>query len=358
MRKHVCFLIPDLNDGGAQIQCLRLLEALQDRDDIEPSLIYLHDGVNSHRLESAHYRVRRLQVRSNYDPRNIPRIQSAIRDLQPDILFTWLHACDVYGFFLSMLNPHLPWLMAERGSSYPRELRYRMREMLGRHADAIVANSAAGRRYWEGLGAKGALHIVSNIVALSPSSTAGARSRRIAMVGRLEPQKNPLVTIAAFCALAAQRPDLEFVVIGEGSLRSKIEAMILEAGMTDRIALLGFRDDAHDLIGSARLLVTLSHHEGTPNVLLEAVTAGTRAVVSDIPEHREVLGEDYPLFVADRSDPAACTAKIIAALTSGDQPGDYGYARDRLAQMSPEAVAERYVAIFQSLRRKAADSPE
>ena len=346
----VCFLITDFSDGGAQRQCIYLLNELQCRTDLDLHLIYLHSGVHEHLLSRANVQVTKLSVTSNYDPRNLLQLRNALRRIRPDILFSWLHACDVYSFFVRRCVPGMRWIFAERGSRYPRDPRYFLRRELGRHADAIIANSAAGGAYWREAGARGPCFVVPNIVRI-PGETQGIpRTRSVIFVGRLEPQKNAVILVRAFCALAARRQDLSFLVIGDGSLRGEAEGVVVEAGLAGRIAFLGFQRDPFSLIASAATVVSISHFEGLPNVLLESVALGTTVVASDIPEHRELLGPDYPFYVADRDSAEACATVIERALTPGGQPGALCFARARTAEMTPRVIGDRYLDIFQRIK--------
>lgn len=345
----IAFIIPDLGDGGAQIQCMRLLNGLCALPGFEILLIYMHAGVNAHVLDGARCRVVHLPTRSNYNPYNVIKIARVLSDFKPDLLYTWLHACDVYGFFLKKFMRRCVWIMAERDSAYPREMRYMLRERLGRHADAIICNSVAGKKYWEGLGATCPLYFIPNIVRIPKAIPARPHNAPIMYVGRLEPQKNVAVLAQAFIRLAMESPGLEFEIVGEGSQRNAIADMVQAAGVADRILLPGFRRDARDRIGGARLLVTLSNHEGTPNVLLEAVAADTRVVTSDIPEHRAVLGPDYPFMISDRTNVDSCVQGIRNALCRVEAPEDYAFATRVLTAMTMESVTRQYVAVFGEL---------
>jgi len=77
--------------------------------------------------------------------------------------------------------------------------------------------------------------------------------------------------------------------------------------------------------------VTISRCEGRPNAVLEAIAAGAPLVVSDIPAHRAVLGDDAASFV-DGSDAQAVAAAVVAALR--DRP-----AAERRAARARAALA-------------------
>lgn len=347
----VCFLIPGFSDGGAQKQCIQLLHALKLRGEVDLHLIYFHGGVHEPALKADGLSIHRVSGRSNYDPRNIWEAFRILRQIRPDILLTWLHACDVYGYVLKRLLPRTVWLMTERDSSYPKEVRYWIRNQVGRRADGIVANSRKGLEYWERLGARGRRFTVPNIVdhlGFRRYETA-KKPNLILYAGRLELQKNPITLIHAFCTLARRRPDLRFRVVGEGSLRKQMESIVEAQQLGAWVEFLGFRHDVVDLIAESRVVVSLSHHEGTPNVILESVAVGTSVVVSDIPEHRDVLGDAYPYMVSMRSDPEACAACIEAALADTRPELGLEPAASALAEMSPQRVGAAYIAIFQEM---------
>jgi peptidoglycan/xylan/chitin deacetylase (PgdA/CDA1 family) len=143
----------------------------------------------------------------------------------------------------------------------------------------------------------------------------------ILYVGRLEAEKGVLDLSAAFGRLAAARSDVALVLLGDGKARAAAEEALRPCG--DRALFLGARPLAEvPLWMCGADLVTLpSHHEGTPNVLLEALTCGRRVVatrVGGIPDvvHRDELGALVPV-----GDVAALSAALGAVL---DAPYDAG----------------------------------
>lgn len=346
----VCFLIPDFSDGGAQKQCIYLLNELQCRDNLSLHLIHLHSGAHEHLLSRVNVQITRLSTSSNYDPRNVLQLWIALRKIRPDILFSWLHACDVYSFFVKRCVRGMRWVLAERDSRYPSDPRYFLRRKLGRHADAIIANSAAGQAYWRQAGARGPCFVVPNIIRIPGKAQGMPCARSVVFVGRLEPQKNVVTLVCAFCALAARRLDLNFLVVGDGSLRAEVEGVVVKAGVARRIAFLGFQRDPSSFIANAATVVSISHSEGLPNVLLESVALGIKVVASDIPGHRELLGPDYPFYVPDRHSADACANVIERALAPDGRPDPLSFARGRTVEMTPRIIGDRYIEIFRRIK--------
>lgn len=362
MALKIAFLIPGFSDGGAQRQCIMLLNALQAEPDLELRLIHFYDGVHFDMLRHDRIAIERFgNGRTNYDPRNLWLVWRALRRNPPDVIITWQQACDVYGYVLRRILPGLAWVMTERDSAYPKQLRFELRRRLGRNADVIVANSKKGATYWQAAGAMCDIVTVPNIVPVNDvASPPLPATPRVLTVGRLEVQKNPRTVIAAFVQLAREHPALELAVIGAGTEEVALRAIATEGGVEDRIEFLGFRKDVPQQLAKATLVVSMSNHEGLPNVMLETVASGRLAVVSDIPEHRELFGPDYPFYVADRTNPAAVAAAVERALAAPDNIRLLEFAQSRLLAMKPEMVGAAYKDIFLKIaaRSEGSQKPE
>src|SRR6185295_8175876 len=66
-----------------------------------------------------------------------------------------------------------------------------------------------------------------------------ANSRFLISVGRLDHQKDPLLLLEAFQAVAANDPQLHLLFVGDGVLRDKLATQARGAGLPDRMHLLG-----------------------------------------------------------------------------------------------------------------------
>lgn len=349
----VCFFIPSLSDGGAQKQCAYLINALRGRDDLDVVFVRLHTGLHDSLLELESDKTYTIHCRSNFDPLIAIRLRDILTETGSQVLISWLHASDVHSYFATRTKRSVKWIMTERDSAYPAKLRYWVREKLGRRADAIVSNSHAGDDYWQRNDARGRRYVVTNIVhpgapAQLPVETNVAQ-RTVAFIGRLETQKNVLSVTRAFCILALRRRDLEFVIVGQGSLKSEIEAVIRESGADGRVRLLGFQPNVRALMRHASTVVSLSHHEGQPNVVLECIAEGVPLVLSRIPEHRDLLGDDYPFYVVNRSDERECAEMIEAAVDAENSTQFLKHGRQILREMTPRAVADRYIDVFREV---------
>jgi glycosyltransferase involved in cell wall biosynthesis len=104
----------------------------------------------------------------------------------------------------------------------------------------------------------------------------------IGAVGRLETEKRFDLLIEAFATLRVARPMLRLAIVGEGSLRSALEAQVDRLGLGGVCHLLGQRSDIVDLHHTFNVFVQSSSNEGAPNAVLEAMALETPVVATAV----------------------------------------------------------------------------
>lgn len=104
-----------------------------------------------------------------------------------------------------------------------------------------------------------------------------------------EPIYGVEVIARAFVAAARQRPKLRLVMLGNGSLASRLRDIFAAGGVDDRVIFPGQVSQAElpRYYRSADLYISASHSDGTSISLLEALACGKPALVSNIPGNRE-----------------------------------------------------------------------
>ena len=102
----------------------------------------------------------------------------------------------------------------------------------------------------------------------------------IGCVGRLDPQKNPLFAVEIARQLCLLDSSVHVVFIGDGELRTQVADAIEKAHLTERVHLLGARDDVNQWYSAFDCLMMPSLFEGLPFVLVEAQAASLPCVVS------------------------------------------------------------------------------
>jgi len=101
-------------------------------------------------------------------------------------------------------------------------------------------------------------------------------------VGRLQVQKDYPTLIRAFAQVRQTQP-VRLLILGEGSERPLLEALIKELGLEQDVSLPGFVMNPYAYMARAALFVLSSRWEGLPTVLIEALCCGTPVVATDCP---------------------------------------------------------------------------
>lgn len=157
--------------------------------------------------------------------------------------------------------------------------------------------------------------------ALADFKIAEPNHVHVGIVGRLEPVKRVdiFIDMATHCITSnlIGRP-CTFHVIGDGSLRSTLEARVKANGMQGSIIFHGHRSDMAACIASLDAIVMCSDHEGTPMTVLEALYLGTPVIAHDVGGLHELLHDYAELLVQDH-EPVAY-AKSLAAYVNGNYP--------------------------------------
>ena len=138
------------------------------------------------------------------------------------------------------------------------------------------------------------------------------------------------------------------VVAGEGELRASLQALIDENGWSDRLALLGFREDVSALLQAADAFVLPSLDEGMPMILLEAAAAGTPIVATPVGDVPSVIRDGVTGLVVPKGDVAALAAAIARLRDDPDLAGRLGAAaRERVRlEHSSDAMYVRYREVY------------
>lgn len=154
-----------------------------------------------------------------------------------------------------------------------------------RDADKIVAVSRytrdlAAERYGQAIGRFEVIH--NGTGEAGPIVDAAERMKLIAFVGRVTAQKGPERFLQAAYLLWRSRPELRFVMAGDGDLLPLIKSMAASLGMSEVIQFTGFIDRAavSQLLHDASVFVMPSLSEPFGLVALEAIRCGVPTVIS------------------------------------------------------------------------------
>lgn len=178
----------------------------------------------------------------------------------------------------------------------------------------------------------------------------------IVAVGDLIPQKNYPRMIQAFAMadheLAGREVDARLRIVGTGPEHGQLVDLIGELTMSEKIELLGARDDVPELMRDADLFVMSSDHEGLPISMLEALAAGLPVVCTPFPSSREVLVGELSTGISREFDSRALAERIVYALTDSDRIERLSNAASaRAEEYSIQKCAAAYEKIYRQVLR-------
>lgn len=150
---------------------------------------------------------------------------------------------------------------------------------------------------------------------------------RIVSVARFEQPKDPLTLIAALARLRDAAWTCE--LIGDGSMRPQVEAALAEAGLAERVSLLGERDDVTARLAAGQVFVLPTLREGFPISILEGMRAGLPVVASEVGGIAEAVVDGETGALVPPGDPAALAAALEPLLVDADRRRAQGEAGRR-----------------------------
>ncbi len=157
----------------------------------------------------------------------------------------------------------------------------------------------------------------------------------VGAIGRLVWQKGFEYFIEAIPDVLKNSKETRFLIVGEGTLKDKLEAKSKNLKLEDKIIFTGFRSDIKDVLASIDIFVMPSLLEGLPMILLEAMAMAKPIVATHIDGVKEVLNNGVTGLLAPPKDPKALSETIVDLLNHRDKAYQMGLAARRV-------VEERY----------------
>ena len=150
----------------------------------------------------------------------------------------------------------------------------------------------------------------------------------------------------------AARPDVVYLLIGDGPDRAQIESRCRALGLAERVRCLGWVDRA-ELPSYLRLtdvVVMASDSEGLPLVYLETQASGRLLVASDIAATRELVTHGVTGLIFRTGDVADLVAKTLVAVQDPSLRAEIGRrARAAVRAYATPRILDAYIRLLEDL---------
>ena len=239
-----------------------------------------------------------------------------------------------------------------RALDQPSALVERRAAAVIREFDSVVVRGSGAAAYVRKLGYTRHLEVITgSVTPLRDSFVFALRPIDIAFVGRLTEYKRPDRFVSAIAAIAAERPGLRAVLIGDGPLRGELSDQVRRLGLEANVEFLGQRADIEALLARTKVFMLTSRWEGVSIAMLEAMAAGAVPVVAnvgDLGDRLESGRTGYLVAPDDIAGYARAAARLLA------DAGTWGDCSRRAARFAVEtsgtdAIAARWRAHLASV---------
>lgn len=356
----VALVIDSLGSGGAQRQAVELAVRLRSEPGVTTRIaVYRAVDPRDRDLYAARLAEHGVPVdlvakRSRFDPTLPARLGAALAGR--DVVHAFMPAPAFWAWLALRTLParrRPPLIAAERAMpSHGSRLDRLVQGFVYRRAQAVTANAhvAAEELVRDLRVSRERVHYLPNGIDLAAWDRAAAGEPpwplepgcfHAALIGRMGAQKNQELLVEALARLAPEtrrcwRVWLVGAATNEPELGARVHARIREAALEEVVRFAPPTERVAALLRHLDLLVLPSRYEGFPNVVLEAMAAGTLVAatpVGDVPS----LVEDGKTGLLIRPGDAADLARVLEAARAMEPE-----ARRALVGQARRHVEERY----------------
>jgi glycosyltransferase involved in cell wall biosynthesis len=273
-------------------------------------------------------------------------LRRTIREFHPDLIHTWLYSANFWGRLAGRSLGLRRLIASERSISTPYPLGARVAERLLRCTTWTANSQACAQRVRGFLGVPAhRMNVLYNAVELPDRNVQadrievrkelglGPEQRLVLMVGRLTGLKDYPTLFRAARRVCDGEPRVTFLCAGHGELETALRQELARRTLTDRVRLLGLRQDIPRLLSAADVFCLSSRFEGFPNAVAEAMAAGLPVICTRFEGVGEVVQDGGTGLLVGVGDDEALARKVLELLA------DTG-ARERLGRSAREWVRE------------------
>ena len=164
-------------------------------------------------------------------------------------------------------------------------------------------------------------------------------------MGELRIGKRPVDGVGALGR--RQQSDAHLELCGDGAERPRVERAIEEAGVRDRVHLLGPVRDVRPAVATATALILASSREGLPRSIMEALALEVAVITTDARGNPDLVVPDAGIVVGtgDVDGLAAAMERVLDDPVAARQMGQAGRAR-MVEQYSLPRLIDAHDAIY------------
>lgn len=176
-------------------------------------------------------------------------------------------------------------------------------------------------------------------------------ARYVVAVGRLAPVKRYGDLIRAFAKVARERPDWGLRLYGTGGEKQKLERLIADLEVGDRVTMMGAASPIEPEMAKASLLAVSSSTESFGMTIVEAMRVGLPVVSTDCPlGPGEIIGDGVDGLLVPPRDVDGLAAAILRLINDDGLRQRMGRAAlEKGARYDPAQIAGAFEGLMEEL---------
>ena len=173
----------------------------------------------------------------------------------------------------------------------------------------------------------------------------------IGAVGRLDPVKDYTTLIKAFASLTNSYKNIKLMIIGNGPEEDNLRKCVEHAGIKDRVAFLGRKDNVNEILKAMDIFVLPSLAEGISNTILEAFASGLPVISTNVGGNPELVRDKETGFLFQSGDVEGLTMLLRKYIESSKLMAIHGKAarKKALEEFSLDGMARSYENLYMSV---------
>jgi len=173
------------------------------------------------------------------------------------------------------------------------------------------------------------------------------------IVAALRPEKNHALFLEVARLVRQEIPSAQFLVVGDGVERDKLERLAIELEISSAVRFLGTRHDVPEVLSLLDVFVLTSHMEANPVSVLEALACGKPVVAPAVGSVPETVLEGETGYLAEPGNAQQIAERVILLFRDPAQAAEMGQRgrRNVVDHWSCQRMVEGYQNLIQGIYR-------
>ena len=350
-------IIPSFAFGGAEVMCENLVYSLIELGNtVEVVSLFSSHTPISERMEERGVNIVYLDKKPGFDFSVISKLKKEIKKFAPDAVHVHLNAIKYAGFAVKKTKVkkcvYTVHNIAEKDASgFSRKLNaiFFKKKWVQPVALSETVKESISRLY--GIELESIPSVYNGIDLEKCRAKENYKLGdpiKLIHIGRFFEQKNHKGMLEIFAKLKQSYPNICLQLVGDGELKSEMEAYAEELGIKDSVEFMGAKANVHEFLSEADIFILPSIYEGMPITLIEAMGSGMPIVATAVGGVPDMLSHNESAMLV-KCDTDSIYDACVELLESEEKRAALGKAAlGRSERFSSKYMAEKYCEIYNS----------